>query len=261
MLSKYEKILPDNLEKIREKLRNEALVKEYNRLRSHLKKKRRIIFFQKIALGLAVLLVLVLSSYILLPERQQNFPSVDLVAETPSYSQKTANPTVQAKQTYETCFHVRFEESPQFLLASFPQLSLAIDFCSELRKMNLPPTSILKDSVPSNSLSKEIVRPAANYSIQLGAFQYPYLKEFKPYLRAIQHSHHNGLHKYRLGPVEDYSEGKQLAVQLNLQQFYLVETDKTKTPTALQSNEIQQQENSKDAYLSLQNRSRVSSQK
>jgi len=252
MLSKPEKILPDKLDKIKEKLRNEALVREYKRLRFILMKKGRIIFYQKITLVVSLLLLVILGGFTFFPVNLKTEYQVHSLETKPTQViEKTAVPITPSKLK-NSFYHVRFDGAPEFILATFPRLNTAINFCTELKNMKLPSTSVLKDSTRIRSTSKIEIGHHAEYSIQLGAFQHFYLKKYTQYFHSLKHQYSNGLHKYQLGPFMNFSTGKQIALQLDLQQFYLVETTYTKPSTPILLEKILQLE-SPENYLSHQN--------
>jgi hypothetical protein len=209
-------------EEEKEILRKDAIDKEFTRLTKHLKIKSRIINFYRIALATGLIGFSIFYYNI----RFQNEEPKQFSLNTQQTVQAATKTTVKKKEpkvaTPTLYFTVFFLNENKHALAQFKSKQKAMKFCKIIDKMHLPATIIVNETIKrtKNNLQSQIY--PYKYTVQLGAYNQDFLKDFKDHFIWMSYQQQDEYHKYRIGPFYGYSKGKQFMGAINLQDNYIL---------------------------------------
>nr|WP_320119623.1 hypothetical protein [uncultured Marinifilum sp.] len=210
-------------EKERKELRENAVAKEFYRLGKLLRKKSRAIIFYRVFVAL---LVLFFCSFLYLRKHSETNIEVlqaKLVSRKDSVVKKDSLPIKSSpvinQKTYYTVF---FKNEDSHALAQFEKLKRSQEFCRLIKKMELPDTKIISDTIfrDRNKLAKS--NYPYRYAVQLGAYEYDFLKDYKANLIWIISLEDNDYYKYRVAPFYGYSTGKAFLSKIKLKETYIL---------------------------------------
>ena len=210
-------------EKERKELRENAVAKEFYRLGKLLRKKSRAIIFYRVFVAL---LVLFFCSFLYLRKHSETNIEVlqaKLVSRKDSVVKKDSLPIKSSpvinQKTYYTVF---FKNENTHALAQFEELKRSQKFCRLIKKMELPDTEIVSDTIFRDKNRIVHSKFPYRYAVQLGAYEYDFLRDFKKNLIWIISLEDNDYYKYRVAPFYGYSNGKEFLNKIQLKETYIL---------------------------------------
>ncbi|RKD98543.1 hypothetical protein [Marinifilum flexuosum] len=209
-------------EEEKEILRKEAIDKEFTRLTKHLRSKSRIITFYRIALAT---IIIGGSIWYYNNRLQHEKPQQSLLNKKHTIQTDTMVPLetkdiqVAKPPIYFTVF---FLNESKHALAQFESNEKASKFCEIMGKIDLPATIIVNESIKRSKDNLQTQIYPYKYTVQLGAYNYDFLKEFKDHFIWLSYQQQDEYHKYRIGPFYGYSKSKQFTGAINLQDNYIL---------------------------------------
>lgn len=210
-------------EKERKELRENAVAKEFYRLGKLLRKKNRAIIFYRVFV--ALLFILFCGYLYSIKHTKTNIElsqtklSIKKVKQIKKDSLRIKLAQKINKKTYYTVF---FKNEDSHALAQFEKLKRSQEFCRLIKKMELPDTKIISDTIfrDRNKLAKS--NYPYRYAVQLGAYEYDFLKDYKANLIWIISLEDNDYYKYRVAPFYGYSTGKAFLSKIKLKETYIL---------------------------------------
>ncbi|NOU58395.1 hypothetical protein [Marinifilum caeruleilacunae] len=210
-------------EEEKSKLRESAIVKEFSRLSKSLRKKRQIIVFYRITVS--VILISFCAFIYFNPVKQADKKNTQVKHLTAAKLQnKSEFPTISPKKKVPTnhYYTVYFENESSHPLAQFPNKKQSEEFSRVLKKMQLPKTHIVKDSIYRNRKNLQTEIYPFRYAVQLGAYQTDILEKYRSNLIWIVDQEDDQYFKYRIAPFYGYSKSRAFANKINLKETYIL---------------------------------------
>lgn len=240
-------------EQKKQKLRQKAISKELDRLTKKLKKRKRVILIQQIALGVLIVLISIgmfvyYNSYELtadnITETTISTPhneaevhvSTPNEIETDKHTASTETnetsteeeilepqevieetPTVIDEVAEIKSYFVVFKDAPEFALAKFSDDTEAENLIKHLSKLGYPETVISQ----ADDLLEKKITGKRKYVIQLGAFDSNVLLAYTDNFIHLKYQQIDEYHKYRIGNFKTIAEAKEFVNQIGLKKFFI----------------------------------------
>ena len=199
------------------KVRIKALLKELDRLQHEVRKKRTFI---RAIMAVIILLSVVTCSFFYKQSTDFKSQAIQVKRNDGDLVKKEI-----LKPKFLKIYQLVFDSLNQYPLARFINKDKAFSFQEEIKKLHLPKTHIIIDSLDGK---ERVLTISSNYRyyIQFGIFKtqlFSDLPENMIYLHQIKDKNH---YKYRLGPFAKSNQAKKLVHDLKLKDYLIVEVSK-----------------------------------